>query len=265
MTRLNFRHEGLTLSYLDSGGELPVIIALHAHWMEAVTFSGLADAVSSEWRLIALDQRGHGDSDHADSYTRDNYLGDIEAFFSHLTLKNAVLLGNSLGGVNAYQFAARHPERVLALVIEDIGVEIAGDLPPMSGWAGMFATRRELDDQVGLRMVPYLRASYRQTTGGWKLAFEPSDMILSQAAMVGDHWADWLATSCPALVIRGTESRVTTAAQVEEMAARRANTQVCTLVGGHVVHQDNPAGFAAAVRSFLRSRLQAPGAEAIRR
>ncbi len=252
MHRSSFHHDGLALSYLDSGGERPAIIALHAHWMEGASFRPLAEALAPEWRLVALDQRGHGYSDHAASYSRDSYLGDMEALFHHLSLQQAVLLGNSLGGVNAYQFAARSPERVRALVIEDIGVEIPGDLPPMQGWEGTFASREELAAQVGSRMSPYLRDSFRKTTSGnWKLAFNPHDMILSESALGGDHWSDWVATDCPALLIRGADSRVTTAAHLEQMTTRRPNTQLCTLPGGHVVHQDSPDAFAAAVRSFL--------------
>jgi len=237
MNRSGFRHKGLTLSYLDSGGDASVIVALHAHWMEGISFSSFAEAMRPESRVIALDQRGHGQSSHAGSYTREDYLGDIEALFNHLNLEHAVLLGNSLGGVNAYEFAARHPDRVLALVIEDIGVELSSDLPPMTGWAGTFASEQELENQVGSRMLPYLRQSFRQTATGWRLAFDP----------------DWLSSSCPALVIRGSESRATTAAHLELMASRRANTQFCALYGGHIVHQDNPTAFANAVKVFLQS------------
>ena len=253
MNRSGFRHKGLTLSYLDSGGDASVIVALHAHWMEGISFSSFAEAMRPESRVIALDQRGHGQSSHAGSYTREDYLGDIEALFNHLNLEHAVLLGNSLGGVNAYEFAARHPDRVLALVIEDIGVELSSDLPPMTGWAGTFANEQELENQVGNRMLPYLRQSFRQTATGWRLAFDPDHMMLSQASLAGDHWSDWLSSSCPALVIRGSESRATTAAHLELMASRRANTQFCALYGGHIVHQDNPTAFANAVKVFLQS------------
>ena len=198
MRRSNFQGDGIKLSYLDSGGERPVIVALHAHWMEGITFSSFAEAVRSDWRVVALDQRGHGYSEHANSYTREDYLGDIEALVDHLGLDRAVLLGNSLSGINAYEFASRCPERVIALVIEDIGVELSGDLPPMNGWSGTFASQKELESQIGPRMLPYLRESLRQTASGWRLAFEPNDMVLSQASLAGDHWTDWLATDCPA-------------------------------------------------------------------
>lgn len=253
MDRLSFKSDGLTLSYLDSGGGLPTVIMLHAHWMEGATFDTLAESLASEWRTIALDQRGHGFSDHARTYLRADYLADLDALFDHLRLQSAVLLGNSLGGVNAYQYAARRPERVSALIIEDIGVEIAGELPPMEGWEGTYPSRDELASRIGSRLAPYLEPSFRSTPQGWRLAFEPSDMRLSEAGMKGSHWNDWCATVCPALLIRGAESRVTTATEASEMAARRPGTQLLTLNGGHVLHKDCPDAFAEAVRRFLRS------------
>jgi pimeloyl-ACP methyl ester carboxylesterase len=69
--------------------------------------------------------------------------------------------------------------------------------------------------------------------------------------MIGDHWGDWLATSCPALLLRGRDSRVTTDEHLQQMARRRKNTQPQTLDGGHALHVDNPRGFHRAVRSFL--------------
>jgi pimeloyl-ACP methyl ester carboxylesterase len=70
MNRSQFHHDGLTLSYVDAGGSGPILIALNAHWMEAVTYENLAAVLGPRWRVIALDQRGHGHSDHARSYTR---------------------------------------------------------------------------------------------------------------------------------------------------------------------------------------------------
>lgn len=251
MKRSQFHHDSLTLSYLDMGGEGMPLIALHALWMEALTYTRLAAALAPEWRVIALDQRGHGHSDHAPSYTRDGYLGDLAALFEHLEIDKAVLLGNSLGGVNAYQFAAWHPERVKAFVVEDIGVELATDASFTLAWEGTFPSREALTERIGQRLAPYLMDSIRHIPGGWRLAFDPREMLASQLHLNGDHWDDWLATGCPALLIRGRESRITTQAHLEQMAARRPNTRIVTLDGGHVVHLDNPNGFADTVREFL--------------
>jgi pimeloyl-ACP methyl ester carboxylesterase len=251
MKRDQFHHDGLTFSYLDMGGKGQALIALHAHWLEAVTYDQLASALAPTWRTIAMDQRGHGHSDHAQSYTREEYLGDLAALFDYLMIEQAVLLGNSLGGVNAYQFAARYPERVRALIIEDIGVEIAADTSFTLPWGGVFPNRDALSERIGERMLPYLLDSFRKTSAGWQLAFDPQEMLTSQLQLNGDHWPDWLASSCPALLIRGRESRLTTQIHLEEMAARRPNTRLVTLGGGHIVHADNPSRFIDTVQKFL--------------
>ena len=255
MERHTFRHDGLRLSYLDSGGEGRVLIALHAHLMEAVTFAPLAEVLAPEWRIIALDQRGHGYSDHASSYTRDDYLGDLEALFEHLSLTDAVLLGNSLGGINAYQFAARHPAKIRCLIIEDIGTEIADNLNFVLPWDGQFPTREALAESIGPRFLPYLEDSFRETPAGWKLAFDPHDIVTSGRCLAGDHWQDWIATQCPVLLLRGRDSNVTTQAAAEQMASRRPNTRLETLDGGHILHADNPTGFSNAVNEFLQQFL----------
>ncbi len=255
MQRLSFNNNGINLSYLDSGGNGQVLIALHAHWLEAQTFVPLASALSPKWRVIALDQRGHGYSDHAKTYTRNDYLSDLEAFFKHLGIESpVVLLGNSLGGVNSYHFAARHPSLVRAIIVEDIGVEIVSDVSFSLAWKGMFRTKEELEQKIGERFLPYLKDSIRNTNDGWKLAFDPQEMLESNNLVTEvNHWKDWLASNCPALLIRGEDSRVTTQEHMEEMAHLRPNTHLNTLKGGHVVHIDNPTDFTKILKEFLGS------------
>jgi len=251
LTRHQFHHQGLTFSYLDAGGDGKELIALHAHWMEGLTFAPLAEALFPEWRVIALDQRGHGYSDHALTYTREDEIGDVEALFQHLRIRSAVLLGNSVGAVNAFQFAARHPDSARGLIIEDMGVDVNSDLSFSLPWGGTFPTKEALASRIGPRMLPYLEDSIRHTVDGWKLAFDPQEAVVSQQHLNGDHWTDWLATDCPALIIRGSESKVTTASEAEQMAARRPNTRLVTLRGSHVLHVDDPGGFTKAVKEFL--------------
>ena len=149
--------------------------------------------------------------------------------------------------------APRHPDLVRALIIEDIGVEIADDTSFALPWGGVYETRDALVQKVGARFVPYLEPSFRQTPEGWRLAFDPRETVASQIALNGDHWNDWLASECPALLIRGKDSRVSKPEHFEQMALRRPNTRLEVLDGGHVVHMDNASGFANAVREFLQT------------
>ncbi len=253
MRRASFASGPLRLSYLDEGGAGRPLIALHAHWMEAASFERLAALLAPELRVVALDQRGHGHSDHAASYTREDYLGDLAAFLAHLGVARPILLGNSLGGVNAYQFAARNPGRVQALIIEDIGTRITESTDFVAQWAGTFPSREALAERIGPRLAPYLSDSFRETPQGFKLAFEPSEMIESQRFINGDHGADWVASDCPALVIRGRDSRLTTPAALAQMAAARPRTRFVELEGGHAIHVDNPQAVAAEIETFLRT------------
>lgn len=252
MERHYFKNNNLKLSYLDSEQGERILIALHSHWMEAVTFAPMAAVLAPEWRVIALDQRGHGYSDHATSYTRDDYLSDLNAFFKHLNITTpVVMLGNSLGGVNTYQFSARYPELIRAMIIEDVGVEIDIGIRFSLPWAGVYKTREDLDNKIGPRLLPYLTDSFRETEEGWRLAFEPAELVHSAELVWGDHWQDWLATDCPTLLIRGDDSRVTTQDHFEAMAARRENTKLVLMEGGHVLHMDNFPGFMLVINDFL--------------
>jgi pimeloyl-ACP methyl ester carboxylesterase len=245
MQRKNFLHNNLTLSWLDGGGDGPLLIALHAHWMEATTFRRLATDLVQEWRVVALDQRGHGHSSQAATYTRRDYLCDLEGFFAELQVSApVVLLGNSLGGINALQFAAKYPDLVRGLVLEDIAVEVNTDIGFVRAWSGNFQTRDALAERIGSRLLPYLEDSFRESPDGWRLAFHPEDMVQSQESLKGRYWDEWLSTTCPALMIRGLDSRVTTRGQLEEMARRRHNAVLIELEGGHIVHHDSPDAFA---------------------
>ncbi|WP_308293750.1 alpha/beta fold hydrolase [Streptomyces sp. RK62] len=112
---------------------------------EGRTFAPLARALFPHWRVVAPDQRGHGFSGRGPDFSREGCIADATALLTHLGLERPVVLGHSLGGVNAYQLAARHPGLVSALVIEDIGTEIDDDL----SLPHRAPTRTALTEQLG--------------------------------------------------------------------------------------------------------------------
>jgi pimeloyl-ACP methyl ester carboxylesterase len=248
--RRAFDAGGHRLSYLDFGGRGRPLLALHGHFCEGRTFTALAAALAPDWRVIALDQRGHGRSDRTPEYDRDGYVRDAAALLDHLGLDGVVVLGHSLGGVNAYQLAARHPHLVRALVIEDIGAVAEDDLSFCLSWPRRAPTRAALIEGLG-DSVRYLADAVREHPDGWGLAFDPQDMVTSQGRLRGDHWDDWLASDCPALLVHGTHSDVLSAEHAAAMTARRKDTRLVSLPTGHTVHDTAPADFATAVRKFL--------------
>ncbi|MFZ3566515.1 alpha/beta fold hydrolase [Streptomyces sp. BH097] len=246
-----FMVDGRRLSYLDFGGPGAPLLALHGHYNEASAFASLAEALTPQWRVIALDQRGHGESDRARSYERDDYVADLAAFHRHLDTGPAAVLGHSLGGVNAYQYAARHADRVSALVVEDIGAVVDSDRSFTTRLPRHAPSRQALIAALG-PTAPYLECSMRRSEEGWGFSFDIEHTVASQKALSGDHWQDWTAVTCPTLLIRGTRSDELTLSHAHEMIARRAGkARLVELTAGHVVHHDAPGQFAAAVRDFL--------------
>ncbi|MFJ3159711.1 alpha/beta fold hydrolase [Streptomyces kanasensis] len=239
------------LSYLDFGGPGKPLLALHGHYNEASAFASLAGALAPRWRVIALDQRGHGDSDRATGYERDDYIADVVAFHRHLGAGPVPVLGHSLGGVNAYQFAARHPDKVSRLIVEDIGAVVHCDWSFTTRLPLAAPSREALVAALGAT-APYLACSFRQRDQGWGFSFGIDDTVTSQKALNGDHWEDWTAVSCPTLLVRGTRSDELAGDHARAMIARRGRqARLVELAAGHVVHHDAPEQFAAEVDDFL--------------
>ncbi|MEV5612464.1 alpha/beta hydrolase [Streptomyces sp. NPDC052225] len=247
--------DGRTLSYVDFGGAGRPLLALHGHMSEGASYADLAARLGPEWRVIAPDQRGHGASDRAADYTREGYLADIEALLDHLHLDSVVLLGHSLGAINAYQFAARHPHRVTALInaegCAELGLDGTNPLAfvlnlPTAG----APTKEAYVSQLG-PFAPHFESVVRELPDGtWGLPFDPQDIYDSEERVHGDHWADWTAVTCPALLVRGTKG-VLPAEQARQMVDRCPGTRLAELETDHFVHAADPAGFADAVRGFL--------------
>ncbi|RSS52198.1 alpha/beta fold hydrolase [Streptomyces sp. WAC06614] len=241
---------GRQLSYTDHGGPGAPLLALHGHFHNGRTWDRLAAGLGPGWRLITLDQRGHGASDRAAQYDREGYLADAAALLERLGVGPAVVLGHSLGGVNAYQLAARRPDLVRGLVVEDIGAVVDTDLSFALDWPRRGASREEFLTGLG-DAARFLGDSLREYEDGWGTAFVPEDMVVSQQLLNGDHWADWLAVRVPTLLVRGERSDCLSAGHAREMAARRPGVRLVELPAGHVVHADDPEGFGAAVGEFL--------------
>ncbi|WP_234334316.1 alpha/beta fold hydrolase [Streptomyces sp. NRRL B-1347] len=239
------------LSFLDFGGPGRPLLAFHGHTSEASTFAPLAEALAPQWRVIALDQRGHGESDRAQSYQRADYVADIAAFHRHLGLGPVPVLGHSMGGVNAFQYAARHAGQVTSLIIEDIGAVMDADWS-MVTWLPLQQPSREALTAALGELAPYLECTFREFDDGWSYSFDIDDTVRSHKALSGTYWNDWESIPCPTLLIRGADSVVLARDHAREMIARRdGQAQLVELPAGHVVHADAPEEFAATVRTFL--------------
>lgn len=259
---------GLRFHYVDWGNEgAQPLVLLHGLSSHAHTWDRFAAEMQPDFHVLALDQRGHGETDWADDYARERRVEDVDAFVKALGLERIALLGLSMGGRAAYMYTAAHPDAVERLVIVDIGPESptsginriqAGlqaqdvfDDPEEAFQAARAANPRPTDEdlryrlQFGLKQLP---------DGRWTFRYDPAQrVILPIDPATG--WPLMPKITCPTLLIRGSDSDVLGPETAERMAREIPN---CTLVtvpnSGHSVPLDNPSGFLRAARGFLVSQ-----------
>ena len=258
--------------YLDWGNkDRPTIVSLHGGTLTAHTWDLVCLALRDDFHCVALDQRGHGDSDWAadGDYSIGAALSDSKGFVDHLGLDKFILVGMSLGAINSLAFAAAHPERLSHLVIIDAGPEMRR---PGSSRIRDFVTQVQETVTVeaiiekALEFNPrrdpkILRRSLmhnlrQQPDGTWRWKYDTQrfkalDMETHRAERA--KLADGLARiACPALVVRGGESDVFHEEDGIRLAQRLPKGKFVTVPkAGHTVQGDNPKDLVAELRRFL--------------
>ena len=122
--------DGLRLHYRDYPGSAarPPLLCLHGLTRNARDFADFAERYSPHFRVIALDFRGRGGSDHdpvPERYMPLTYAYDVLALLDELTLPQAVFVGTSLGGLVTMTIAALAPQRIAAAILNDVGPELS--------------------------------------------------------------------------------------------------------------------------------------------
>ena len=251
----------------------PPVIFLHGITGHARTWDDEARLLAERYRVLALDQRGHGDTDPAPDgdYGDDALLGDLVAFADALGLGRLALVALSLGGRVAINFAGCHPDRAERLVVVDIGPEIAPAGRARVGTLMATAPERfaSLDDVVAhmrahapLSSEAMLRHraqhAVRPLPGGgltWKYDRALRDAIRhGRIRAPADLWPQWRAIVCPTLLVRGAQSDILSDVTAKRMVDEQPAARLAVVPGaGHTVPGDQPAPFQALLREFLMS------------
>ncbi|MBI4637378.1 MAG: alpha/beta hydrolase [Candidatus Rokubacteria bacterium] len=263
---------GQRFHYTEWGdGTAPVVLMLHGITGHARTWDEEAGALSDRYRVLALDARGHGDSDPAPDgdYSIASMATDLAGFAEGLALARMRIVALSMGGRVAIAYAGSHPDRVERLVVVDIGPDIApagrqrvGAM--MAGAAERFAT---LEDALAYARAanpryaePLLRHrvehGVRPLDGGgfaWKYDRALRDAVRSGRWRDGiDLWPAWASIRCPTLIIRGADSDVLAPETAKRMLATLPHARLVEVPdAGHTVPGDQPAAFLALVQNFL--------------
>ena len=263
---------GLAFHYVEWGDPAAKpIVLLHGITGHTRTWDRLAPELGHAFRVIALDQRGHGDTDPAPDadYTVGTMAQDLGAFADRLGLGTFTLLGLSMGGRVAIAFAGAQPTRVERLVIVDIGPDL--HLPGVQRVRGMMAgapERIESEEQafeyVRRANPRYDEAELRRRVVhglkrlpdgslAWKYDRALRDMMRSGGRRDEVNlWEPLGRITCPTLLVRGAESDLLSPEIAQKMLQAVPDGRLVEVPGaGHTVPGDQPAAFARVVRSFL--------------
>ena len=262
---------GLRLHYQDYGSTgKPAMLCLHGGAAHAHWFDYIAPGFTGDHHVLALDQRGHGDSEWADppEYSYERYAADLAEVVEKLDLRDFVLIGHSMGGTVALEFAAAYPGRVGKLIVvdstlqmnaervaalRDVGARKGSSHPSRAEFIARFRLR-----PAGTLATPAVirhlaGSSARQSSDGrWRHKFDRNVYATRETT---DGLPRWNHIRVPALLIKAERSQRISPQVFAEVKARCPQVQLTEVPNcDHHVTLDNPSGFVSAVRSFLAKR-----------
>ncbi len=273
--------DGLSVHLLEWSRQGVPMLLLHGFGNEAHVWDDFAPVVAPHYRVIAMDHRGHGDSDRDPQgrYGYDALVRDAEAVAEELAIDRLVLVGHSMGGRTAIRFAARNAERMAGLVIVDAGPDL--------DWRGVmkirddaarspdsFASVKEYESGLAraLPMAPpevlarLARHGVRQREDGRFVSkldpffrqgvsrpLSEAEMATASRDEAGDLWEALEKIPCPTLVVRGAASDVLSPETADRMVEEALPDGTLTVVpqSAHAVMAENPRGFNEAVAAFV--------------
>lgn len=257
---------GLNLHYVDWGNShLQPMVLVHGLQDCARCWDLFASSVRQWHHVLALDHRGHGDSQWATggNYGLMDYVGELGEFLETLSLENVVLIGHSAGGKNSWICAAAHPKRLKQLVIADMDPDAQNP-----GSASMFVRYRTESDtwdsleavveRLRLRepkaseeVLRHHALHLTREAGEGKRAWK-RDRALVLNYQRPDAWEGLRRIQCPTLIVRGAQSPLLTHPVAQRMQESIPNARLVELAGvGHWCYDEDPHGFLRAVLRFL--------------
>jgi pimeloyl-ACP methyl ester carboxylesterase len=264
---------GIRLHYLERGDpKAQPVVVLHGIMGHCREWDVLTDVLAARFRTVAVDQRGHGQSDWTDTYTVPAFAGDLVDLIEQLGLAPTHVVGHSLGAMAAMVAAASRPELVDRVVLIDIGpeslsTEWAEELPATLD-ALAASSYPQVDDAVEEWLAgndladPALTRHYvrhclkRDPDGRLVWRFDGAGLARFPTDGVDDEML-WRAVDglvAPTLLLRGQHSPLLSRAAADSLVERLHDGRLEEIPdGGHDLGVEQPAAVAAATARFLGS------------
>jgi len=262
---------GLRLHYLGWGGDGDkTILLLHGFMGHARVWDDLAAALSTRYGVLALDQRGHGDSEWSpeSSYGMDSHFADLSVFIESLKVKKIILLGHSMGGRNALFYAACIPEKMEGLILVDarLGNNLEASNALKRQMASMPLKAKTLVEVAGAlrNLYPYLsvdvcthisKHGYSKSKDGRFIPKYDTRMcrqIERTNYAIEELYGIIKNVVCPTLIVKGKESPFITPDEAQRMCMALPGATFKEIAGAtHMPAQENPYAFKKVIFDFL--------------
>ena len=269
-----FESDGMRFHYLDWGEpKNPTIIMLHGFAQQSHSWDFVALGLCDKFRIVAFDQRGHGDSDWSQNhnYSLNDYHNDIDNLIKHLGLSETLMVGMSMGGRNAFTYAASHPDLVSALVVVDAApVAQSSGRDKIRNFVSQEDVHPSIEEFVRMvhgytpnRPIDQIWGSIKHNVkqlsdGSWTWKYDkflrsPDRDFRSESKDVSDAmWASLDMLKAPTLLVVGEDSDIVSLDVANQMINRISNSQLVSIPNaGHRVMGDNPVAFQSAINEFL--------------
>jgi 3-oxoadipate enol-lactonase len=251
---------GQNLFYQDSGGTRPAVIFSHGLFMDHEMFAPQVAALSSRYRCIAWDERGHGRTagDSIAPFSYYDSADDLAALLAHLGIKRAVLAGMSQGGFLSMRCALTHPEIVRALILIDTQAGLE-DPSKLDGYHQLMHdwTTNGLSDQVAAIIEGIILGEGWSGAEYWKnkwRAMKPVNVAGTFATLTtrDDITPRIDAIKVPTLVVHGDADAAIPLSLANLLVKRIAGAQLAVIAGaGHAANLTHPVPTNAAIERFL--------------
>ncbi len=257
----------LTTFTATSSGAPPLVL-LHGIGSRGTSWWPVIDPLAERFPLYVVDLRGHGGSSRPPrGYRLPDYAGDLAALLEVLGLERPAILGHSLGGLIALQWAVTYPNEAVSLILEDTSFRGGRDvLPAVDGWLALNALTPEQAAAYYAREYPSwgaedCRRRAETITGTAPGVFVDLRTEAANPQLPSDRIPPLRVIRSPVLLIHG--DRDAGSMVVPEDADRFADTvpqsHVVRIPGaGHSIHRDFPDAFLAAVVPFLLGHRETP-------
>ncbi|MEL6389434.1 MAG: alpha/beta fold hydrolase [Bacteroidota bacterium] len=238
------------------------IVILHGLFGMLDNWQSFAKKLSDRYQVIAVDQRNHGRSPRYDEFNYPALAQDLADLLDHLGIETASVLGHSMGGKSAIQFAIDHSDRVDRLVVVDISTrhypgghhDIFDAV--LSLKVDQISSRKVADDHLSARITDLgvrqflLKNLSRRQEGGYRWKADFAGLLTNY-----DHILSEIEVATPVevrtLFVRGAKSDYIRNDDLDLLRSQFVHVNLTTIDAGHWIHAERPSELLEAVTRFL--------------